>query len=125
MKKLIVALSVGALMMGTTAMADSENKALVFAWDDICGIVVDNTYWGGGDLHLVATKSGNTIYKCQNIPVPEGSEPAKAIHDKVPCEMFSRGSDGIIMLEGVAKTLITPAGSANYSCSVKGNVKED
>ena len=122
MKKLIVALSAGALLMGTTAMADSENAAWVYKFDNICGMYVPGVgVVSGGDYHLVMTKSGNATYSCNNMIVPEGNEPAKAINDRVPCYVFSR-TDGIE--EGEAKRVVTPAGNAHFTCSYKAE-KED
>ena len=120
MKKLLIALGLGALLMGTTAMAESENSAWVYSFDNVCamdvsgvGVVTD------GDMHIVMTKSGTSIVKCTNMIVPEGNEPAKVIKEEYPCTLISRLDAAPAV--GVAKIMVTPGGIAKFECKVNAS----
>ena len=91
MKKLIVALSVGALMMGTSALAESENAAWITnnADEVVCGW---HTPVGSmnGLVHIVQTKSGNTKYIC-NGELTYNEPPEKVVKGAgFDCTIISR-----------------------------------
>ncbi len=127
MKKLIVALGLGALMMGTSVFADSENSAWVRVDEGVCGMEIPGIgVIMGGDLHLVATKSGNTKYICK-LTVPEEDTPEKVIKDSgFFCQIWNRNEDGLVInKKGTAsKIIVTPGGEARFECSFNPNKPE-
>ncbi len=125
MKRLIVALGLSALMMGTSALADSVNEAWVIDADDgqRCGVALP--MWGiFGTWYGVQTKSGNWKIICEL----EDADPEKFKVKRAwvtgieSCKYFSR-THGVVEATD-SKFVLTPSGEARMECSFKANKAE-
>ncbi len=133
MKKLIVALSVGALMMGTSAMADqanseNENSAIVVNKNTVVGTCRTIPSIGYDvqlftqEVHLVLTSSDNSKLVC-HFDIPEGEEPKKVFKNSgFECGYWipGTGTPGTHVVTTDSKFIATPGGQAKLECSFKG-----
>ena len=126
MKKLIVALSIGALMMGTNVMADSENRAVVLDFDGDVGtalcrlsIPLLNVLDLEGEMSMVLTKSGNYKVTC-DMEMPEETVLKKAVVIKdIPCAWVSRTNGWVSATS--SKAVASPGGNIKVQCHFNPN----
>jgi len=104
-----VALTVGSVMLVSSAQAAPANGAIVTRTENGCSISVD-IWFVIGDLRDTQTPSGNESFTCTG-QVAAGTEPSKAVVVQGTCSGFS-GS-------GTADIRITPSGNAIATCQIR------
>ncbi len=147
MKKLLIALGLGALMMGTAVMADNTKKVvpkepiikpilpiaentnnaafiIVKKDEDSCQYDFFGLILESDDRHFVETSSGNVKGVC-HLTFPEGDEPEEVYKDKgFECRMLL--DDGTVISTDKTSFIATPGGEATFICDFKGvNITEE